>query len=441
MRKSLILTEHLTISSVVLLILFSLVFLSFSVVKNILINPYRYFSTDFSVTEIQFAFVYISLIVVCVLVSFIIYLLLSLRTRAELMVLGATRSIAGPLEQFTKLYEEAPIPYITLNEAGEIHNPNKAALRFFGALSRDIEGKNIFSFQPEEDREKAEKLFRYYKAKVPINGEEIRMVTKAGAVKWVLISVFETKSLESVAYTGLATIFDITEQKKLDQAKTEFVSLASHQLRTPVATVKWLTDILLTVNAEALSDKQKDYINRIHKVNEGMVDLIDTLLNVSRTEIGSLMIEPKPTNVIEVAESILVELSSQIEEKKLNIIKQYDDNLQNIESDPKLLRIVIQNIISNAVKYTLEEGSITIAFKDSFGEKAIIVSDTGVGIPASQQDKVFTKLFRADNVRSLEGSQGTGLGLYLVKSIMEAMGGSLSFVSEENKGSTFTIRL
>jgi len=125
----------------------------------------------------------------------------------------------------------------------------------------------------------------------------------------------------------------------------------------------------------------------------------------------------------------------------LSINKQYGDNLKDIESDPRLLRIAIQNLISNAVKYTPDGGSITITFEDSVGEKAIIISDTGLGIPKEEQDKVFTKLFRADNVRNIKNSQGTGLGLYLVKSIVETMGGSIGFVSEESRGSTFTIKL
>jgi len=357
------------------------------------------------------------------------------------MVLGATRSLSVSLAQFTRLYEEAPIPYLILNERGEIENPNKAALRFFGTVSEALEGKNIFSFCAEEEKEKADKLFRYYKSNIPINAEEVRMVAKNGTTKWALVSVFEMRNLKDPARRGLATIFDVSEQKKLDQAKTEFVSLASHQLRTPVATVKWYTDMLLSGDIGELSAKQKDYIDRVYKVNENMIDLVDTLLNVSRIEIGTVQPDLKPTNAIELAENVLIELSALIGEKHINIVKQYNDNLKNIESDPKLLRMVIQNLITNAVKYTPEGGTVTITLRDSFGDRAIMVSDTGVGIPESQQDKVFTKLFRAYNVRALPGSQGTGLGLYLVKSVMEAMGGSIEFVSQENQGSTFFVEL
>jgi PAS domain S-box-containing protein len=441
MRKNFILTEHITISSTILLVLLGTIFLSFSLIKNIFINPYRYFSTGFSPAEVLFFIVYTSLIIICVLVSFIIYLLLTLRTRAELMVLSATKSLNSSLEQFVKIYDGAPVPYVTLNDKGEISNPNKAALRFFGEVLEEVEGKNLFSCQYKEDSDKAEKLLQYYKAKLPINREEIRLITKDGSVKWVLLSVFEMESFGSSKRTGLATIFDITEQKKLDQAKTEFVSLASHQLKTPVSTVKWYADMLLSGSLGELSEKQKDYMSIIYKVNGEMIELIDALLNVSRVEIGSLKAESKSTNVIGLTESVLVELSSKIEEKKLIINKQYKDDFKNIQSDPKLLRIVIQNLISNSVKYTPEGGSIDISFKDSITGKSIIVSDTGIGIPKDEQDKIFTKLFRANNVRILTSNDGTGLGLYLVKSIIETMGGSISFVSEENKGSTFTIKL
>lgn len=441
MKKNLLLTEHLAIASGVLVVLLSIIFLSFSLIQNVLTNPSRYFETKLSGVELQIVVTHISLVVIMVLVSFLIYLLLTLRTRAEIMVLNVTKSLSESLDQFTKLYEEAPVPYIILNQNAEILELNKAAIRFFGGKEEEIRGKNIFSYESQEDLEKTEKLVQYYKSHIPINNEEIRMIAKNGVIRWVLLSVFEINSPGNSARAGLVSIFDITEQKQLDQAKTEFVSLASHQLRTPVATINWYMDMLLSDGLGELNPKQKDYASRIYLVNKEMIGLIDVLLNVSRIEMGSVKIELKETNVAEIIESILIELASQIQEKNLTISKQYDNNQQNIESDPKLLRIVIQNLISNSVKYTPNGGTITVTFKDSVVDKAIVVSDTGVGIPENAQDKIFTKLFRADNVRSLVGSHGTGLGLYLIKSIIEAMGGEISFVSRENEGSTFTIKL
>lgn len=440
MRKGIVLIQHLIISSITLLILLGIVFSFFYFVPDILIKPQKYFNISLSLNDFQFLVLHISLIVVSVLVSYIIYLLLSSKTRAELIALNKTRVLKASLERFEKLYDEAPVPYITINEAGEIYKPNKAALRFFGVVLKEIEGKNIFYYQPKEDSEKIEKLIRYYKSGLSIDREEVRLITKNGAIKWVLLSVFGLKNFGVSKRTGLVSIFDITEQKKLDQAKTEFVSLASHQLRSPAATIKWYMDMLLSDNFGELSPKQKDYLARIHQVNEDMIDLIETLLNVSKIEIGSIKAESKPTNAIELADSVLAELVHQIEEKNINIEKQYNNNLKNIESDPKLLRIIIQNLISNAVKYTPNEGKITVIFKESLRDKSIIISDTGIGIPKDQQNKIFGKLFRASNAPSIVGGQGTGLGLYMVKSITEAMGGNISFVSEENNGSTFTLK-
>jgi PAS domain S-box-containing protein len=426
--KNSLFAEHITISIVILAVLSGLAFFSFPVLDDILVG------------DMQFLIFRIPIIFVCVLVSYIVYLLLSLQTRAELVAFHIAKPLTSSLEQFEKLFEEAPVPYLILSRKGEILRTNKSALRFFGVVFGDIENKNLFSFEPLEDKEKAERLDRYYKSHIPINKEEVRMVTKNGAVKWAILSVFEIKSFGDFKDVGLATVFDITEQKQLDRAKTEFVSLASHQLRTPVSTIKWYTEMLLSGSLGEFTPKQKEYIEIINKVDENMIDLIDALLNVSRIEIGTLKVDLKTTNVIEITESVLVELSSQIKEKGLKIDKQYGDNLKDMETDPKLIRMVIQNLISNAVKYTPVEGTVTINFKDSFGEKIITISDTGVGIPEVEQDKIFTKLFRATNVRSLLGSQGTGLGLYLVKSIVKTMGGSISFASEENKGAAFTVK-
>jgi PAS domain S-box-containing protein len=343
------------------------------------------------------------------------------------------------IDQSKKIFNEAPVPYFILNKDGEIMDLNKAGLRFFGVTSEEIISKNLFQLAVEEDAEYAGYLMTCTSRGIPVTNKELRVVTKSGDVQWVQLSVVKIADDPDEKQISLATIFDITEQKKLDQAKTEFVSLTSHQLRAPLATIRWYTEMLANPSVGELNQKQRGYVSTIHEVNTDMVELVDTLLNVSRMEIGRVTVEIVPTNVEEVTESILKELSFHIEKKKINIIKKYNGLFTDVKSDPKILRIVIHNLISNAIKYTPEGGDVTISFKISNGQNQVIVSDTGLGIPASEQANIFTKLFRAKNVKGINSSQSTGLGLYLVKSLIGAMGGTISFHSIENKGSTFIV--
>ncbi len=252
---------------------------------------------------------------------------------------------------------------------------------------------------------------------------------------------------------GCVVVFrDVTKERSIDKAKTEFVSLASHQLRTPLSSINWYTEMLLAGDAGKINKEQKNYLEEVYKGNKRMVDLVNALLNVSRLELGTFAIEPEPTDVVKLAQSVADEQKPQILEKKIKLNQKYVDNLPLLNADPKLLRIVFQNLLSNAVKYTPEKGIINIdlhlvkqgepldtrkANEDSI---AVTVSDTGYGIPKSQQDKIFSKLFRADNVREKD-TEGTGLGLYIVKSIVDHSGGKIWFESTENEGTTFYITL
>jgi len=342
-------------------------------------------------------------------------------------------------KQFKRLFDEAPVPYFILDKNGSIKDLNKAGLRFFGTVPENIVSNNFFSYVAEDDADYAGYLLTCCNRNIPIDNKEIRIISKNGEKRWVQLSILGITEPGDNDPSSLATIFDVTERKNLDQAKTEFVSLASHQMRAPLATVKWYTEMLMHPQIGELNPKQTEYVKIVNEVNADMIELVDTLLNVSRSEIGKLVVDMGPTNVQEVTDSILLELSSQIDKKKMNIVKQYDGLFANVTSDPKLLRIVIHNLITNSIKYTPDGGTVTISFKEAGGNRQVVVSDTGYGIPQAQQAKIFTKLFRADNVKEIGSSQSTGLGLYLVKSLIEAMGGSISFQSEENKGTAFTI--
>jgi PAS domain S-box-containing protein len=233
---------------------------------------------------------------------------------------------------------------------------------------------------------------------------------------------------------------NITKEKQIDRAKSEFVSLASHQLRTPLSTVSWYAEMLLAGDAGVLNDEQKNYVEEIYQGNRRMVELVNALLNVSRLELGSFIVEPEPTHLIPIAESVLAEVKPLSEKKQVTITQKFAPDLPVFNVDPKLLRIIFQNLLSNAVKYTPEKGTITleVVLDEKKENVSIKVADSGYGIPREQQEKIFTKLFRADNVKDLD-AEGTGLGLYIVKSIIDQFKGKVWFESVLNKGTTFTV--
>ncbi len=254
----------------------------------------------------------------------------------------------------------------------------------------------------------------------------------------VYASVERDKDGKPVKMVGVD--FDITKEKQIDLAKTEFVSLASHQLRTPLTTIGWYTEMLLSGDVGNLNDEQKSYLKEVYTGNQRMVTLVNSLLNVSRIDMGTFAIEPRPTNLTELMAINVKEQRPQLEKKKITLVENYDPELPLVNVDPKLIGIVVQNLLSNAIKYTPEAGKITLSLNKNQEAVTFAVADTGYGIPADAHDKIFTKLFRADNVRAKE-TEGTGLGLYIVKSIVEQSGGKVWFESEENKGTTFYVFL
>lgn len=248
---------------------------------------------------------------------------------------------------------------------------------------------------------------------------------------------------------GCVVVFrDVTQEREIDKAKTEFVSLASHQLRTPLTAVNWYTEMLLGGYAGKPNKKQKSHLKEIYRANGRMVDLVDALLNVSRLELGTFTIEPKQVDIAKLSGSIISEQEQTIKNKKLKFIQKISKKIPLMSADPKLFGMVLQNLLSNSVKYTPEKGTVRleigvrkkgeIAMKKVFGEDSlfVMISDTGMGIPEKQKNMIFLKLFRADNVRAAD-MEGTGLGLYMVKSILDSSGGEVWFESQEGKGSTF----
>jgi signal transduction histidine kinase len=240
---------------------------------------------------------------------------------------------------------------------------------------------------------------------------------------------------------------DIEEHKKneaellkLDKVKSEFIAIASHQLRTPLTSVKWSSEELLRNNKQLTENKQDQYLRQIHDSNERMIELVRELLDVSKVDLGNFSIKPEAVHITAVLEQVLVDVSAQIRAKQIVLNKKIQADLPVIMIDPNWARIILQNLLTNAIKYSKDKKAVTIEISRKSDTIQISVEDHGCGIPADEQDKVFTKFFRAHNAKRLV-SDGSGLGLYIVKVMVEQIGGQVDFKSVEDKGATFYVTL
>ncbi len=231
---------------------------------------------------------------------------------------------------------------------------------------------------------------------------------------------------------------DITKAKEVDKMKSEFVSVASHQLRTPLTAIKWYSELLLKTK---LTKKVKDHIEQISESNERMIELVGDLLSVARIETGKKFdVETKKVDIIPLVKEV-IEVQEVLAKSKavtVKLDKNFPERLELfIDSDK--IRMVFMNLLSNAVKYS-PQGDVIVGCNPQNTEIVFYVKDSGIGIPEKQKEKVFQKFFRADNVFALQ-TDGTGLGLYIVKAIVEGHNGKIWFESEEGKGATFYFSL
>ncbi len=241
-----------------------------------------------------------------------------------------------------------------------------------------------------------------------------------------------------VFYVGVSR--DITKEKEIDRAKTEFVSIASHQLRTPLSIINWCAETLLMPRTGKINKKQLEYLNSIYEGNHRMIELVNSLLNVSRLELGTFAIEPAKLNINTVIKKIIKQVESEAQKENITIKQKLDSKIKTTSLDEALMTIIIENLLVNAIHYTPNKGLVTITTKQLKKYYEISIQDTGYGIPEDQQSRIFEKFFRADNIRE-KNITGTGLGLYIVKQILNAVKGDIKFTSQPNKGTNFTITL
>jgi signal transduction histidine kinase len=228
--------------------------------------------------------------------------------------------------------------------------------------------------------------------------------------------------------------------KELERAKDEFISMASHQLRTPLTTIKGYLSMMLEGDAGKLTKAQEEFVGYAFGSSERMVNLISDLLNVSRLSAGRFLIQRKPTDMVQMVADEVRQLETHATGKGLKLIFEPPKTpLQPVQIDDNKTRQVIMNFIDNAIYYT-QTGEVRVILEQTEDVVRLTVKDTGIGVPESAKRKLFSKFYRADNAQTVR-PDGTGLGLYLAKRVVEDQDGTIIFNSAEGKGSTFGFEL
>ncbi|MBC7943561.1 PAS domain S-box protein [Candidatus Saccharibacteria bacterium] len=337
------------------------------------------------------------------------------------------------------------IVLVDVNMGGKILYVNRACESMIGWKQSELVDKLVVDVIPREDKDGNIVPFKERVITKVLSGQAV--VTDVNEpfyyirkdnTKFPAASII-TPIVVNKKIVGAVELFrDITKESAADKAKTEFASLVSHQLRTPFSTINWYVELILAGDVGKLNIKQTEYLQEVYRASQRMANLINVLLSISRIEMGISTDELTWINIVELAEVIISESSLETRKKGITLKSTYGKNIPEFYSDSKQVTMIFQNLLSNAIKYTKEGGTVSLKITSDKKQILISVTDSGIGIPKDAEPKIFTRFFRASNAMENE-SEGTGLGLYILKSVVNQMNGKVWFQSEVSKGSTFFV--
>lgn len=282
--------------------------------------------------------------------------------------------------------------------------------------------------------------------------ERNRLMVERIRLEQTKVGEFEklNEDLETYAKQLFDKDFELTLANKrlqnLEQAKSKFISVTTHQLRTPLSAIKWTFHMLLGGSLGGITDEQRNFLQKGYDSAQRVITIINDLLNVDYIEADKSDYNFLAVDLTELIESVIFEFANQAESKKikLSVIKP-ESRLPAVTADPVKISMVLENLLDNAIKYTNSGGRVTIHLSDARINSArssveVIVADTGIGVPAVEKGKLFHRFFRGANAIRLE-TDGTGLGLFIARDIIEKHGGEIWFESREGEGTNFHFTL
>lgn len=321
------------------------------------------------------------------------------------------------------------------------------SVHLFGARYESLRAENqkiartrqeLWDTLHPDDLERVQKAFQHHLDSGKPFSEEYRVFDGKGSYINVTDRAMAIRNKHGKPIRLIGSVSDITERKRTEQMKSDFVSFVTHQLRTPLSGVKWMLE--LAMDARDNPEEMQSFVRDARISTDRLIRLVNDLLDVSRLERGKLKVAPQFVDLADLTQGVISEMAPLLQEKQQTCSFQAPENLPKPYTDVQLLRQVMFNLLSNSVKYTPIKREIKIQIKPEADLLRWEIKDTGIGIPKADLSKLFEKFYRAGNVLAVE-TEGTGLGLYLVRLIVERFGGSVWCESEEGIGSTFVFTL
>lgn len=315
---------------------------------------------------------------------------------------------------------------------------NSAFERITGSSKSKIVGEPIDTILKLQNEDTVITYENYSKTDGASIRKNLKMQTAQGHTPISLtIAPFEFAGQKNAS---LITIQNLTEEKQLEEMKVDFVSMAAHELRTPLTAIRGYASLLQMHYATHLEDQAKELLTRLIVSTTNLANLIDNLLSVSRIERNSMIIDTKPIDLPIILTDVFESFKQQAQTKHQTYTLSVPQQMPKVMADPFRIGQVFINLISNAINYTPEGGTVSVNVENKGEYLEIAIQDSGEGIPSEALPRLFTKFFRVSG--SLEqGSKGTGLGLYITRSIVEMHHGKIWAESTVNKGSLFTFTL
>jgi len=360
---------------------------------------------------------------------------------------GGLEQVAEVLRILEMLDELA----IVTDPRGMIVYANTAAERITGYRVNELVGKTPALWGHQMDEGFYQEMWRTITEQKTQYRGSLRNKRKDGTLYDAEVHIVPVVGTGDTIRFFLGVERDVSAMQQLQRAQREFIALASHNLKTPLASMRWYAEMLLDNDAGKLSKSQREYVEEIHNGSKRMVALIQQWLTINRIDLGLYVFHNETINMDEVVQEVLGEMRQRIEERHLSVHFQVSASPCIMVADRDAIKTIVHTLILNAIKYNNDGGSITIeptyvpAHQEYVGKSfdttrvGLSVCDTGMGIPSEEQGRVFQQFFRGSNVEKMQ-SEGAGLGLFLTRQLITTLGGDIWFLSSE-AGSKFYIAL